>query len=241
MAEKKKNLSISGSGSAPGGCYEDVKISGSGKIQGDLICNSININGSGRITGDAKASNVVISGSAVVEKRLIAESIIVNGSCKAEEDVSGERIQINGRGKVLGSIHGENVRVSGILSVDGDLEAEEVIAEGPVKIGGLCSAERIDIALSGMASHIKEIGCGTLNVHSRFTSALFGQLLNAFSKRKLIADTIEGDDIVLEDTEAKVVRGNRVSIGAGCSIGRVYYKSDYKKDDKAAVQSAVKE
>ncbi|MCO7127154.1 polymer-forming cytoskeletal protein [Sporolactobacillus shoreicorticis] len=241
MAEEKKNLSILGSGSASGGCYEDVKISGSGKIQGDLICNSVTINGSGLIGGDVKAADVVISGSAVIEKRFIAESITVNGSCKAKGDVSGERIQISGRAKVLGAIHSERCTVSGILSVDGDLEAEEFVAEGPVKIGGLCSAERIDMTLSGMASHIKEIGCGILTVRRRFVPALLEPLLTAFGRKKLIADTIEGDHIALEDTEAKVVRGNHVSIGAGCSIGRVYYKSEYKKDDKATVRSAVKE
>ena len=34
---------------------------------------------------------------------------------------------------------------------------------------------------------------------------------------------IEGDDVDLEYTEADVVRGRRVRIGEGCSIGRVEY------------------
>ncbi|SFG27906.1 polymer-forming cytoskeletal protein [Sporolactobacillus nakayamae] len=241
MIEEKKNLSISGSGTAPGGCYEDVRINGSGKIHGDLICSSIDINGSGRIGGDAKAARVMISGSGVIEKQLIAESITINGTCRAEGNVSGEHIQINGRAKVLGSVHGENVRAAGILSVGGDLEGEEIVSEGPLTVGGLCSAERIDITLSGHTSRIKEIGCGTLTVHRRFAPALFGQLFNAFSSKKLVVDSIEGDEIYLEDTEAKVVRGNHVTIGPGCSIGRVTYKTDYKKDEKAVVQSAVKE
>jgi cytoskeletal protein CcmA (bactofilin family) len=241
MIEEKKNLSISGSGTAPGGCYEDVRINGSGKIHGDLICNSIDINGSGRIGGDAKASRVMISGSGVIEKHLIAESMTINGTCRAEGNVSGEHIQINGWAKVLGSVHGETVRVAGILSVGGDLEGEEIVSEGPLTVGGLCSAERIDITLSGRTSRIKEIGCGTLTVHRRFASAFFGQIFNAFSSKKLLVDSIEGDEIYLEYTEAKIVRGNHVTIGPGCSIGRVAYKMDYKKDEKAVVQSAVKE
>ncbi|MET1248459.1 polymer-forming cytoskeletal protein [Sporolactobacillus sp. STCC-11] len=224
MIEEKKNLSISGSGTAPGGCYEDVRINGSGKIHGDLICSSIDINGSGRIGGDVKAARVMISGSGVIEKQLIAESLTINGTCRAEGNVSGERIQINGRAKVLGSVHGDNVRVAGILSVGGDLEGEEIVSEGPLTVGGLCSAERIDITLSGHTSRIKEIGCGTLMVHRRFTHFFFDQLLSAFGCKKLFVDSIEGDEIYLEYTEAKVVRGNHVTIGPGCSIGRVTYK-----------------
>ncbi|MCL1631428.1 polymer-forming cytoskeletal protein [Sporolactobacillus sp. CPB3-1] len=240
MTEEKRSLTISGSGRAPGGCYEDVKISGSGKIIGDIMCGSISINGSGRISGDVKGSTIAVSGSAVFEKRVIAESINVNGTCRAEGNVSGERIQVNGRMHTAASIRGESVRVSGTLKVEGDLESEEIVAEGPLNVGGLCSAEHIDMTLAGFASRIGEIGCGTLTVHRRLSSELFGKLFKVFGK-KLIVDTIEGDDLYLEDTEAKVIRGNRVRIGPGCSIGRVAYKNEYAKDEKAEVQSAVKE
>ena len=37
------------------------------------------------------------------------------------------------------------------------------------------------------------------------------------------AGDIEGDDVDLEYTQADVVRGRRVRIGEGCSIGRVEY------------------
>lgn len=241
MTEEKKNLTISGSGSAPGGCYEDVKINGSGKIQGDIICKSIDINGSGRLSGDAKASSIVISGSGVIERNAIAESLMVNGSCRIDGNVSGERIQVNGRGKFNRDVHGEQVRVSGILTVGGELEAEDVVAEGPLTVGGLCSAEHIEITLSGITSRIKEIGCSTLSVRRRFPSNFIGQIFTGLTRKKLIVESIEGDEIFLEDTEAKVVRGNRVTIGAGCSIGKVTYKTDYKKDEKAIVQSAIKE
>ncbi|MCO7175171.1 polymer-forming cytoskeletal protein [Sporolactobacillus kofuensis] len=238
--EQKKNLTISGSGSAPGGSYEDVKINGSGKIHGDIICHSIAINGSGRLSGDAKATNIMISGSAVLEKNLISEAFTVNGACKVEGNVTGERIHISGRARILGAVHGEQIRISGILTVEGDLEGEDLIAEGPLTVGGLCSADRIEITLAGMISRIKEIGCGTLTVHRRFAPNFFGQLLPSFARKKLVVDSIEGDEIFLEDTEAKVVRGNRVTIGAGCTIGQVTYKTDYQKDDKAVVQSVIK-
>lgn len=39
-------------------------------------------------------------------------------------------------------------------------------------------------------------------------------------------ETIEGDDIHLELTRARVVRGNNVSIGSGCDIDLVEYKNN---------------
>ena len=61
--EKKGDIKISGSGSAGGGFYDEVKISGSGKITGDLDCNLLKISGSGKIDGNIKAKDIYTSGS----------------------------------------------------------------------------------------------------------------------------------------------------------------------------------
>ncbi|WP_139693247.1 hypothetical protein [Sporolactobacillus terrae] len=173
-------------------------------------------------------------------QQLSAESMIINGSCKVKGDVHGERIQSDGQTKVFGAMHGDSISSSGMLVVEKDLESEELAVNGPLKVGGLCSADRIEMVLSGMTSRIKEIGCGTLTVRRQTAAtALFASLLSAMGKRRLIVDTIEGDDIYLEDTEANVVRGDRVKIGPGCMIGRVIYRSDYQKDDKAEVQTSL--
>ena len=51
----------------------------------------------------------------------------------------------------------------------------------------------------------------------------------------LCAETIEGDEIYLEYTKAKVIRGNNVTIGEGCEIELVEYKSLFEKSDKSVV------
>jgi hypothetical protein len=48
-------------------------------------------------------------------------------------------------------------------------------------------------------------------------------------------DTIEGDDIYLEHTTAKVMRGDTVDIGDGCEIDLVEYRTDLKKTPDASV------
>ena len=52
---------------------------------------------------------------------------------------------------------------------------------------------------------------------------------------ELVADIIEGDDIYLENTHAKVVRGNNITLGPGCEIAFVEYKNDFKQDKEATV------
>jgi cytoskeletal protein CcmA (bactofilin family) len=51
----------------------------------------------------------------------------------------------------------------------------------------------------------------------------------------LTSNIIEGDLIYLENTNAKIVRGKNVTIGAGCKIELVEYKESFKKDEKSVV------
>ncbi len=46
------DMKISGSSAMPGGEYRTVSISGSGKVQGSLRCESLRCSGSARVQGD---------------------------------------------------------------------------------------------------------------------------------------------------------------------------------------------
>ena len=61
-----------------------------------------------------------------------------------------------------------------------------------------------------------------------------------FYKAHLKAETIEGDDVYLEHTTAQVVRGNTVTIGEGCEIDLVEYRTDFKKTPGASVLKDMK-
>ena len=54
-------------------------------------------------------------------------------------------------------------------------------------------------------------------------------------KNELTADVIEGDNVYLENTTARVVRGNNITIGQGCKIEMVEYKEDFKTEGKSEV------
>ena len=47
----KMDMRISGSSTMPGGEYGKVSISGSGKVQGNLKCESLSCSGAGKVKG----------------------------------------------------------------------------------------------------------------------------------------------------------------------------------------------
>jgi hypothetical protein len=49
---------------------------------------------------------------------------------------------------------------------------------------------------------------------------------------------IEGDEILLENTKADVVRGKNVQIGKGCEIGLLEYQDSYKLETGSVVMTA---
>jgi hypothetical protein len=56
----------------------------------------------------------------------------------------------------------------------------------------------------------------------------------------LAAETIEGDNVYLENATVKVVRGGDVNIGPGCLIGAVEYKKNFHKDGSSTVRESKK-
>lgn len=242
MEKEKMDLTISGSGSAPGGLYDQVHVNGSGKIVGDIECQIIEINGSGKVIGRLQADAVSINGSGKVEGSVRAESVTINGHSVISGEVAADFLKIDGNAKIGGSVKGDTVALRGNMKIEGSCEAETVTVQGGLTIDELLSADKIDITLynMGTVSYIKEIGGGTIQVRRTTFTNVVGRLLKAFFKRELSVGTIEGDDIFLEDTTAKVVRGNHVLIGSGCNIETVEYQSDYSKADDAEVH-AVKQ
>ncbi|HIC96284.1 TPA: hypothetical protein EYP12_06635 [Candidatus Bipolaricaulota bacterium] len=56
----------------------------------------------------------------------------------------------------------------------------------------------------------------------------------------LEAELIEGDEISLEWTRARTVRGKKIEIGEGCEIERVEYSEELRVSPGAEVKERVK-
>lgn len=256
--EKVGNLKIAGSGSAGGGVYDEVRIAGSGEITGNVECSEFHISGSGSVDGNVKTSDFMCSGSSHVNGNLESEYIKtsgsshitgdvkaketrVAGSAHIEKSLSGGEVSISGSVQIDGSLRAEHVEVSGGINIKGDCETEEFSARGAFQIGGLLNAGKIDIGLVSFCS-AKEIGGELIEVRELAHTEIWNRIIGMFSGRSfgLTTNAIEGDDIYLEYTKAKIVRGYNITIGKGCVIDTVEYKDKLNVIDGGKVGNEVK-
>ncbi len=243
-------LKISGSGSLSAGneYYDYVGISGSGRISGDLNCKEIKISGSGKIDGNVACDGEIkISGSGVVVGNVRASAVRTSGSSKFDKNVKCDEFKITGAGKVLGDIDCTNLMILGAASLANASASERAYISGAAKVSGLLNAESVEINLNG-GCNINEIGCTNLtvkrhsgedNVKVKIFNLPIITINNGGGKGNLTAGTVEGDDIDIEYTSAKVVRGARVRIGKGCNIERVEYSESVDIDSGSEVGEQV--
>jgi cytoskeletal protein CcmA (bactofilin family) len=236
------DIKISGSGSSGGGKYNDVTISGSGKINGDLECVEFKTSGSSKIAGNIKAETIKISGSARIEGNVEAREMKVSGSSHVSGQVKCQSIRISGSTHVEGGLYGEEVSVSGSVNIGKNCEAESFKASGNFRIQGLLNAGEVNINLGGKSS-VKEIGGEHIEVRisivdNFFFKKVIDKMFN--SRGELTTELIEGDEIYLENTNAKIVRGNNVTIGEGCTIGLIEYSGEINVSSTSIVKEQKK-
>ncbi len=251
------DLRISGCSAMAGGEYGKVHISGSGQINGNLKCDSLHCSGAAKILGDVVTEEISCSGAVKMDGSLTCnkamrisgsgkctadtevETMSVSGSFKTEGALKAKEIKVSGSLSVEKSIQCEQLKVSGKLHVNEGVEAEMVCLSGSTEITGLLNAEEIEIDNSGV-SRIGDIGCTTIRVrlHEEKTS-WFGIFSNRRNRPSLEVGTIEGDQVELIKTRAKVVRGRDVVIGPGCIIDRVEYTNSCQAEE-GTVKEQVK-
>ena len=213
----KQNLNCSGSTRVDGGEYGEVRVSASLRVDGDLRCDTLQCSGSAKIEGALScAGEVRCSGSAKIEGGMQLGKARFSGSCAAEGDIHAEELEIAGSLRAP-AVEAERFHASGVFRIDGLLNAGEII----LSRGGLYQAG--------------DIGCTTLRVVQDAHVISLGR-----RKRALEAQSIEGDTLELLDTQAAVVRGRFVRVGAGCVIDRVEYSEDLTVEDGGIVKEPVR-
>ncbi len=238
---QKPDLKINGSGTASGGAYNLVRINGSGRITGALDCVDFIINGSGETMDSVECGALRISGAGRIGGDLKCGEAKVNGSGSFGSAVNCAELSVTGSADIKKSVNAQRVKVNGSVKIGGDCNAEKFYSNGLFEIGGLLSADDIDIHLYWNRSRAKEIGGEKIRVSLGTTGlGLVKALLSSSHFPALEADVIEGNDITLENTIAKVVRGDNVTIGSGCDIGLVEYKGHYRKQSGAKVTQEKK-
>ena len=249
----KKNLNVYGDGSYGGGSYDNISINGDAVISGDVDCNTIKIRGNGHIKGGIKSEKMSIWGQGSFEgtgdiyelsvlgdakingKSMITKATIL-GQCEMDNNTIIEENNVLGVLKITGNYRGVTAKIKGELTVDGDAEVEQFISDGNFSIKGLLNGEEIIINPFFSRSYAKEIGGEKITVKKKE----FPFSISFKKPGRLETDVIEGSEIYLEDTTAKIVRGENVEIGPNCKIERVEVTGEYKVNPASKVGEMVK-
>ena len=213
MKEEKQSITIRGAGSVGGGTYGRIHVYGSGTVQGNTEAEAVVVWGAGEFEGDLRAGEMAVRGAAEIAGALRVD-----------------RLKCAGALEVSGAFEGGEITVFGALECGDSLQAEAIRIRGAIEVDGLLSGDRVEIHLGGKCQ-VGEIGGERIEVYPRSVGrdrTIMESIVRLFgthrTDRRLIAEVIEGDEVRLERTTARVVRGRRVSIGSGCRIDRVEYR-----------------
>ena len=152
----------------------------------------------------------------------------VSGSAHVTGNVKSQSIKINGSTHIEGNLYGEEITIAGSAHIEKNCQAECFKASGNFKIQGLLNAGEINIRIGGNCN-VQEIGGEHIEIRvspidNSFIKKVIDKMFN--SKGELTTALIEGDEIYLQNTNAKIVRGNNITIGEGCNIGLVEYSGE---------------
>ncbi len=228
------DMQISGSGNIPAGEYENIRISGSGRLCGHVKCNSLRVSGSTHGESIACSQEIRISGSAHVENDVHAANLHVSGSlyCGGNLTVQND-IGFSGGAHCEKNIKCGTLYVSGGITAKANIEAETATINGGISCDGLLNAEQIEIKLEGVGkSSIGSIGCSRLSVEKRKIKKLFGRRKKGTLEVK---NDIEGDEIYVEYVTCPRVSGRTVKVGKNCEIKLLQYGESYEIHEKAKV------
>jgi cytoskeletal protein CcmA (bactofilin family) len=217
--ENKRNITLSGIGSSNGGTVRTARIDGIGKVDGDINCSDFILNGIANIHGSIQSSKAEINGIAAVEGNLHSDKIRIHGKVTVAGDLISEHIQLNGK-----------------VSIKGNCETEHLEAKGRLQMN-LLNAGTIKLTMHGH-SNIAEIGGERIQIRKQpgIDFAKWLKVLPLPFGNKLTTQTIEGDYVYVEYTMAAVVRGTNVTIGPGCEIGLVEYKTKFDQDKGSTIK-----
>lgn len=226
-------MNISGAGTIKSNIYdEEIHISGSGRIEGDVRCLALHVSGSVVAFGKAECTGGIhISGSGKFGGDVSCSEMHVSGSVSADNITVRDEVRISGAIRTKGAVKCNDARISGKTEC-ASFDAENFKSSGEFRIDGLLNVGTADIKLyRGTGSCTAgSIGGTTIRVEKSDDSAI--RFFNVFNVRKhvmlTVSESIEGDEIYLENTECHLVIGKKVFIGEGCKIDRIQYTEIYE-------------
>ncbi len=220
---------VSGAATISGGKIErDIRVSGSGKISGDVECNALRCSGAMKAYGNILAhGEVKCSGSFRCDKNLTTDE---NASFSGSAKIYGETI-VNGHLTVTGSYRGtkDTVAVKGATLTGSTIIEGNLFSENSIKIGG-------------KARILKNIICDSVLIEGRrtvFESFFFRRAKKLVTVEKSI---IAHNEVDIQDVRVlKNIKARTVRLGPNTVVeGTVYYVEDLFMADSVRLEKEPK-
>jgi len=235
------DMSISGAGRIAPGEYENIHISGSGKLSGLVRCASLHASGAAHGEELDCKNELAASGSCSFDRDIRCGSLRASGSFRCGGNATvREKLRCSGSARISGNIRCGELKVSGSLSAENDIEAEAVNVSGSLNCKGLLNAEEIYICTwegmeIGSVGGSNVVMCLDKNKKTAKRLPLLASLIPSFSGCIRILGAIEADTVALENVKAPRVSGRVVAIGEDCEIELVQYSEQIEISPRAKV------
>ena len=131
---EKVTVKIDGTGKISQGNYGTLEVNGSGKIEGNVVCDSLLVNGVCKCEADMEAGSIKINGAYKSYGNVKSDLLEVDGSFKGEKDVRVKRMIVDGLFKNEdGFLNADYIEVNGTLSNEKEINVDLLEVNGIIK------------------------------------------------------------------------------------------------------------
>lgn len=254
----KGEIKIAGNGVINEGEYSRITIMGSAKSNGHVVADEIQVMGNANFNGELEGGNCTIHGNTHITGDVSLIKLVVNGDLYLDGTCNIRELTVNGKATITGEVSSRiiitrgglmlsnplksnQLKVYGFLNTPTDVSAEDIIIEGNIQCKGLLSGENITIH-SAASSYCKEIGATQLVVSKSPIEKSLSQIIKLFTNKQslLVCDSIEADEMKLENVESKIARGHNIDLISDCNIYTVEYSGNFTQGSNVTVQDLTK-
>lgn len=220
------------------GEYRDIQIELDAILDGDVDAININSSGSTEFTGNIVAKEARFGGTCKVGGNCKIDRLEICGESKIGGNITTEDFIVNGKLKCSGKLlECKNFKLSGSVTSSGELKTIVAIGKGGLVVEKI-ESEKIDLTFN-KKTILKEIKAKEINIIGAKSKGFLGKVLSG--GRSLIEiDNIDGNDITLENIEAKLVKGHNITIGENCNISKIEYTGEVSINSKSKVNEKIK-
>lgn len=220
------------------GEYRDIQIELDAILDGDVDAINIKSSGSTEFTGNVIAKEARIGGICKIGGNCSIDFIEICGQSTIKGNLQADNITLDGKLKCGGKlIECTNFKLSGTIVCEGDLKTSKAVGKGGLVLHKI-ESDNIDLTFNKKTT-LGEINGKEINLVGSKSKGLISKIL---SKGGLLVeiDNINGENIVLENIEAKLVKGNNIKIGENCIIQKIEYTGNLEVSSNSKILNKIK-